>query len=129
MPTSAAISRKLKPPKPPSCMRRSAASMIAVLTSLMGSLHNYLLIDSSCAGEKTTAINLPIDKISREHGAELAISWRYGGNPAVLAAGIATIRSEGDVLSDLRSQSQAGEVRSLSRPCERLKLILEGIDG
>src|SRR3984893_6857551 len=47
MPTSAAISRKLKPSKPPCCMRRSAASMIAAFTSLMNSLpYNYLLIDS-----------------------------------------------------------------------------------
>src|SRR5258708_4472236 len=86
MPTSAAISRKLKPPKPPSCMRRSVASMIAVLTSLMGSLHDYLLIDSSCAAENPTAINLPVDRTGSEHGAELAIGWRRGGHPGVLAA-------------------------------------------
>src|ERR1700741_5356113 len=48
MPTSAASSRKLNPPKPPNCMRRSAASMIAVLMSLMDLLHDYLLVDSPC---------------------------------------------------------------------------------
>src|SRR6202034_4552390 len=48
MPTSAPISRKLKPPKPPCCMRRSAASMISVLTSLMESLLDYLWIGSPC---------------------------------------------------------------------------------
>src|ERR1700741_2896068 len=52
MPTSAASSRKLNPPKPPSCMRRSAASMIAVLTSLMGHSYDYLLIDSPCVQKR-----------------------------------------------------------------------------
>jgi hypothetical protein len=47
---------------------------------------DYLMIDSPCAGEKTTAINLPVDRIGCERGAEPAIIWCGGGNPAVLAA-------------------------------------------
>jgi hypothetical protein len=47
---------------------------------------DYLVIDSSLRGEKTTAINLPVDRIVCEHGAQPAIIWCGGGNPAVLAA-------------------------------------------
>src|SRR5258705_10261554 len=44
-PTSAAISRKLKPLKPAARIRRSAASIMAIAISLMGRSFNYLLID------------------------------------------------------------------------------------
>src|SRR6266446_7832192 len=64
MPTSAAISRKLKPPKPPCCMRRSAASMIAAFTSLMEfSSYDYLLIDSPCLLKTQRSISLSTDRI------------------------------------------------------------------
>src|ERR1700756_1797740 len=59
MPVSAPISRKLKPPKPPACMRRSAASKMADLISLISVSGVYLSIDSKFGSRLQRRTNGP----------------------------------------------------------------------
>src|ERR1700722_18043979 len=110
MPTSAAISRKLNPPKPPSCMRRSAASKIAVLLSLMEGSDDCHVIDGPC-----------VEKRQRQ-----SIDWSIGPCASPRATPYPSFRLSGERHSSLlnspvstRTYCQSGKLTVLCRVAPR----------
>src|SRR5229473_7734969 len=95
----------------------------------MESLDDYLVIDSPCAGEKTTAINLPVDRIVCEHGAEPAIIWCYGGTRPFSRHELRQFgaRAMFSVIFEVNPKQEKFDL--YLDLAKGLKPILEGIDG